>query len=148
MPKRKTHIRRRKQKGCGKSKSKSKKTSKGGCIGELGGCGLFQEGGAYKQSGGGWFDGLADQGPATFPASFTNVPIRSFYGLNNFSNDPNHLVVGGRNTAPFFTGGGKRDRKSRRRLQKGGFGFLNEMYSRYNPTPQSTIYSATNPPYE
>lgn len=143
MPKRKTHIRRRKQKGCGKSKSK--KTSKGGCIGELGGCGLFQDGG-YTQSGGGWFDGLADQGPAVFPASFSNVPIRSFHGLNNYSNDPNHLVVGGRNTAPFLTGGGKR--KSRRRLQKGGFGFLNDIYSRYNPTSQSTIYSASNPPYE
>lgn len=136
MPKRKTHIRRKKQKGCGKSQRKIK----GGCIGELGGCGLFQ-------SGGGWSDGLADQGPATFPASFANVPIRSFYGLNDYSHDPNHLVVGARNAAPFLTGGKKRKPK-RRCTQKGGYGFLNDVFSTYNPTPQSTIYSAANPPRE
>ena len=142
MPKRKTQIRRKKQKGCGKCKSK--KISKGGCVGELGGCGLFQ-------SGGGWSDGLADQGPAVFPASFSNVPIRSFYGVNDYSNDPNYLVVGARNTAPFLTGGRKQKSKrrgGRTRSQKGGYGFLNDVFNTYNPAPQSTIYSATNPPYE
>lgn len=142
MPRQKTHIRRKKQKGCGKSQRKRK----GGCIGELGGCGLFQKGG-HKQSGGGWTDGLADQGPATFPASFANVPIKSFYGANDYSSDPNYLVVGARNTAPVLTGGRKRPPK-RRRTQKGGYGFLNEVFNTYNPTPQSTIYSATNPPRE
>lgn len=142
MPKKRTRGqrtrgRRRKQKGCGESK-------KGGCIGELGGCGIFK-GGKYQQSGGGWFDGLADQGPAEFPASFANVPIRSFYPHNDFSNDPNHLVIGARNTAPFLKGG---KTKSKRRTQKGGHGFLNDVFKTYNPTPQSTIYSASNPPYE
>jgi hypothetical protein len=142
MPKRKSRIRRKKQIGCSNRKSK-----KGGCVGELA-CGF--NGG---QRGGGWFDGLADQGPAVFPASFSDVPIRSFYPHNDFSNDPNHLVVGARNTAPFSTGGKRRKsrgRKSRgsRRVQKGGYGFLNDWYSTYNPTPQSTLYSASNPPYE
>ena len=103
------------------------------------------------QSGGGWFDGLADQGPAVFPATFTNVPIRSFYPQNDFSHDPNHLVIGARNTAPFLKGGkikSNRSKMSKRRTQKGGHGFLNNIYSTYNPTPQSTIYSASNPPYE
>lgn len=138
MPK-STRGRRRKQRGCGKSKRRNK--NKGGCIGELGGCGLFQDG-ANKQMGGGWFDGLADQGPAVYPASFADVPIKSFYGLNDYSRDPNHLVVGARG------GSKRRSGKRRRRIQKGGAGFLNDMYSTYNPTPQSTIYSASNPPRE
>lgn len=143
MPGKKTQ-RRKKQKGCGKTRYKSK----GGCIGELGGCGLFQNGGK-PQSGGGWVDGLADKGPAVFPQSFTNVPIRSFYGVNDFANDPNYLVVAARNTAPFLTGGRRRkSRRRRRRMQKGGEGYFNDWYSKYNPTPQSTIYSATNPPRE
>lgn len=139
MAKQKSRIYRKKQRGCS-----NRKTKKGGCVGELA-CGF--NGG---QKGGGWFDGLADQGPAVFPASFENVPIRSYYPHNDFSNDPNHLVVGARNTAPFSTGG-KRGRKTRgrkTRSQKGGAGFLNDWYSTYNPTPQSTIYSASNPPRE
>lgn len=136
------HTRSKKHVGC-----RSRKCKKGGCVGELA-CGF--NGG--QQRGGGWFDGLADQGPAVFPASFSDVPIRSFYPHNDFSNDPNYLVVGARNTAPFSTGGKRRRktnrRKSKRRGQKGGAGFLNDWYSTYNPTPQSTVYSASNPPRE
>jgi hypothetical protein len=36
-------------------------------------------------------------GTATFPSSFSNVPIHSFYPLNTYQSDPNYYNIDSRN---------------------------------------------------
>ena len=105
-----------------RSRNRNRKGRKGGC-GELGGCMLIPHvnnttaSDQYGMAGGSAYDGKMDAGGAVFPASFQNVPIRSFYPENDMNNDPNYSVVNSRNTAPFFTGG-KRSRRGRRKSAK------------------------------
>ena len=101
-----------------------RKSKKGGCGTDRLGDHCFLTGaGSKKMRGGGWFDGLADQSTAAFPASFVDVPIRTYYPQNTFANDPNYQVVNSRLTAPFVYGGKRKSGKrksSRQKKQMGG----------------------------
>ena len=68
------------------------------------------------------------QNGGQFPPSFSNVPIRSFYPLNTYENDPSrqlsHQLSRQPSSSNTVTGGrGKKSRRrnSRSRSQKGGF---------------------------
>lgn len=56
-------------------------------------------------------------GGVLFPASFADVPLRSFYGYNDSSNDPNTLQIAGRQTGNFI-GGSARRRRSKKTMKK------------------------------
>lgn len=69
--------------------------------------------------------GVMRGGGVMFPASFDNVPIRSFYGGNDFENDPNYLSVAGRQAGSFMSGGARRNKRrsssrQNRRRSRGG----------------------------
>lgn len=57
------------------------------------------------------------QNGGQFPPSFSNVPIRSFYPLNTYENDPTRQYISSR-LIPSV--GGRRNKRSRK-SQKGGF---------------------------
>jgi hypothetical protein len=112
---------------------------RGGCGPGIGGegCGLVHvpnnttASNAYSMYGG---------DPAVFPASFTDVPIRSFYGQNDYNNDPIALGVASRNI-PQMNGGKKRKPK-----MKGGAGFYNNWGSSYMSSTPTTLYNQGNLP--
>jgi len=95
---------------------------KGGCgTGQLGDtCFLSKAGSKKKIRGGGWFNGLADQSTAVFPASFVDVPIRSYYPPNTFDKDPYYEAVNSRLTAPFVYGGKRKTGKRKSVKRKSG----------------------------
>jgi hypothetical protein len=93
------------------------------------------------------------QNGGQFPPSFSNVPIRSFYPLNNYDVDPSRQMV---STTAHSLSGGKKSRRHRHRRrtrgrkQKGGFG-LSTLFSygaSSNPSNLANLgfHDSTNPP--
>lgn len=80
------------------------------------------------------------KGGVTFPASFSNVPIRSFYPMNDFKNDPNYLTVAARNTGSFYGGRGKK--------RGGGAIFNPASFITGLRNTTASLYSPENPPKE
>ena len=92
----------------------------------------------------------AQKGGVSFPMSFANVPIRSFYPQNNFNNDPGYLTVASRNAGSFY--GGKRSRrrtnKNKSKKQRGGSWFSPNQFPTIPKIPAVNLYDASNPPKE
>jgi hypothetical protein len=121
---------------------------KGGCGEDgIGGtnCGIF---GApnnttmsdmYGQYGG--LYGQPDSGSAVFPVNFANVPIRSFYGANDFNGDPNQYQVSVGNIPQAnnqWYGGKKRSTRGKsrkRRVMRGGSGLVDAISNYTAATP-------------
>ena len=92
-------------------------------------------------------------GGVLFPASFDNVPIRSFYSQNTYNSDPGYLTVGARNTGSFY-GGRKRSAKKRnrtnqkRKSQRGGGALFSVPQMPQVRIPVSSVYDSMHPPRE
>ena len=92
-------------------------------------------------------------GGVIFPASFDNVPIRSFYSQNTYNSDPGYLTVGARNTGSFY-GGRKRSAKKRnrtnqkRKSQRGGGALFSVPQMPQVRIPVSSVYDSMHPPRE
>ena len=92
-------------------------------------------------------------GGVMFPASFDNVPIRSFYSQNTYQSDPGYLTVAARYTGSFY-GGRKRRYKSKSKRagkkhvqQRGGALFSVPQMPQLR-MPVSSVYDSMNPPRE
>jgi hypothetical protein len=118
-----------------------------------------------EKAGGKRWSGRKTGGGVIFPASFDNVPIRSFYPLNSYDADPGYLTVGARNTASFYGGhkrsghkrsghkrsghkrsGHKRSRQNKKR--RGGGALFSVPQMPQLQIPVASVYSSSNPPTE
>jgi len=71
-------------------------------------------------------------------ASFTTLPLRSFYELNSYANDPTHTATFDRNTPMPMKGGSKR---TTRKMRGGAVGMSSSQL--VNNLPFSTYGAAT-----
>jgi hypothetical protein len=94
------------------------------------------------------------KGGSSGPSNLTDVPIRYFYGMNNYENDPNNAQVDTRMqgavstnhsfTNPSMKGGKRKSRKNKnkKRLIKGGdANMLNSMMSNFATTVGVNTYA-------
>jgi hypothetical protein len=88
-----------------------------------------------------------------FPASFDNVPIRSFYSQNTYNSDPGYLTVSARNTGSFYGGHKRSDQKRRHKSKRAGKKRVGGAWPAVPQMPQfrmptSNVYDSMNPPRE
>lgn len=100
-----------------------------------------------------------DGGGVLFPASFDNVPIRSFYSQNTYNSDPGYLTTNARNTGSFYGGrkqkrrgtkrrSHKRRSQSKKRVQQRGGAWPSVPQMPQLRMPSFTVYDSMNPPRE
>jgi hypothetical protein len=91
-------------------------------------------------------------GGVLFPASFDNVPIRSFYSQNTYNSDPGYLTMNARNTGSFYGGRKrsvhKRKHQSKKRVQQRGGAWPSVPQIPQLRMPTSNLYDSMNPPRE
>lgn len=102
---RERRLKKRTKRTTRKTKKGSRKIKGGGC-----GCNNVMKGGNINPTS---FDG--------------NLPLRYFYGQNDYMNDPSTAAISSRNLPPIIKGGKRRVKKSR--MMKGGDMLLGEAYS-------------------
>lgn len=90
------------------------------------------------------------KGGVSFPMSFANVPIRTFYPQNDFNNDPAYLTVASRNTGSFYGGTpfAKKSRSLKNKKQRGGSWFGPNQFPTIPKIPAVNLYDSSNPPKE
>jgi len=92
-------------------------------------------------------------GGVIFPASFANVPIRSFYQPNLFNGDPGYSMINERNTGSFYGGNKRRGTKCKGLRRKSKSKRVGGAWPAIPQVPQlripvSSLYDSMNPPRE